>query len=263
MLLVTGPTGNFGQHWWNCFATRDRPAAGGSQVAIPTSSQIRWAKAEPRPSAWTSTIVRRGRWPSRGYGTLFLLFPLPSNRTARNAILPFLGAAQKTGLPARSALKTSAMDWTILQCGFFMQNLHRAISTHGIDIVECGELFIPAGAGRTSCLDARDAADVAATVLKNPECHRNRVYRLTGPAALTMGQVAQALPNTLRYRVRYTHPNLITFASRLRCRGVRWDTSGLMSAVYTLTRFGRNQPITDEVEQLLERPPRTLQGFPR
>ncbi|MBO2463983.1 hypothetical protein [Actinomadura violacea] len=34
-----------------------------------------------------------------------------------------------------------------------------------------------------------------------------------------------------------------------------------MSAVYTLTRLGRNQPITGDVERLLGRPPRTLADF--
>jgi len=36
-----------------------------------------------------------------------------------------------------------------------------------------------------------------------------------------------------------------------------------MAAVYTLTRFGKNQPITGEVQQLLGRPPRTLTQFLR
>ena len=63
-----------------------------------------------------------------------------------------------------AALRDSRMSATVLRCSFFMQNLHRAISTHGVDIVESGELFIPAGRGKTTFIDARDAAEVAATV---------------------------------------------------------------------------------------------------
>jgi uncharacterized protein YbjT (DUF2867 family) len=143
-----------------------------------------------------------------------------------------------------------------------MQNLHRAISTHGIDIAEHRELFIPAGAGATTFLDARDAAEVAALVLRQPELHRNRVYHLTGPERLTMPEVADALSGALGYRVRYTRPGLIGFARRLRRRGVGWDVIGFMSAVYTLTRFGLNQQITGEMEQLLRRPPRSFAEFP-
>jgi hypothetical protein len=37
----------------------------------------------------------------------------------------------------------------------------------------------------------------------------------------------------------------------------------LITGLYTLTRLGRNQPITDEVRQVLGRPPRTLEQFLR
>lgn len=61
--------------------------------------------------------------------------------------------------------------------------------------------------------------------------------------------------------VRYTHPSLLRFTARLRRRGVGWDTIGFMSAVYTLTRFGQNQPITNDIEHLLGRPSTTLDEF--
>ena len=152
------------------------------------------------------------------------------------------------------------MTWTVLRCGFFMQNLHRKISTHGEDIAN-GELFIPAGRGRTTFIDARDAAAVAALALSHPEAHRNSVHHLTGPAPLTMTEAASALSAELGHRVVYTNPGLIRFARRLRRRDVGWDTIAFMSAVYTLTRLGRNQELTDEVHGLLGRPPRTLAEF--
>ncbi|MCK0172991.1 NmrA family NAD(P)-binding protein [Mycolicibacterium sp. F2034L] len=283
MLLITGPTGNVGQQLVDLLRHRQPP--GGWRVASRHPDELARRLGDGGAEISRLDFNDRSTWtPALSeVRALFLLFPLPSNRTARNAILPFLRAAQDAGcrdvvyisvvgadkasfiphFKVESALKASAMDWTILQCGFFMQNLHRAISTHGIDIVERGELFIPAGSGRTSFLDARDAAGVAAMVLENPGPHRNRLYRLTGATVLSMDQVAEALSDALGYPVRYTHPGLIRFASRLRSRGVGWDTIGFMSAVYTLTRFGRNQPVTDEVEQLVGRPPRTLQDFLR
>ncbi len=84
---------------------------------------------------------------------------------------------------------------------------------------------------------------------------------MTGPALLRMDQVAEALSEELGYPVRYTRPGLFAFARRLRRRGVGWDSIGFMSAVYTLTRLGRSQLLTDEVTRLLGRPPRTLQPF--
>ena len=155
-----------------------------------------------------------------GVRCLFLLFPLPGNRAATQRDHPVPAVAQDAGcghvvyvsvfgadrarfIPhykVEAALRSSAMTWTVLRCSFFMQNLHRHISTHGVDIAERGEVFIPAGRGATTFLDARDAAAVAALALAHPEAHRNKVHHLTGPAALSMGQVAAALPASLATR---------------------------------------------------------------
>lgn len=110
-------------------------------------------------------------------------------------------------------------------------------------------------------LDAGDAAAVAAAILTNPAGHYNRVYHLTGPAALSMADVAVALSAALGYRVDYTHPGVLHFAWRLHRRGVGWDSIGFMSAVYTLTRLGQNQQITGDVQRLLGRAPRSLTDF--
>lgn len=276
MLLVTGPTGNVGQELVNLLdKLRDQPWRVGSRHPEKLASST--AQALPLDFFDSATWARA----LDGVDELFLLFPLPGNRAARQAIVPFIHAAERAGcrhvvyvsvfgadrmrfIPhhtVEAALGASAMSVTVLRCSFFMQNLHRAISTHGVDIVEAGELFIPAGRGKTTFLDARDAAAVAATVLAHPTAHRDVVYHLTGPTPLTMDEVAAELTATLGRPIRYANPSLIRFAVRLRSRGLGWDAIGFMAAVYTLTKLGRNQPVTDDVRRLLGRPPRTLHEF--
>ncbi len=280
MLVITGPSGNVGHELVDILRA-DEPHHGW-RIASRNPEHLRKRVGDDASvchfdffdaDTWTAALD--------GVETLFLLFPLPGNRAAREAVIPFVHAAERAGcrhvvylsvfgadrvrfiphFKVEAALRASTMSWTMVRCGFFMQNLHRALSTHGTDIAEHGELFVPAGRGRTSFLDARDGADVAALALRNPAAHRDRAYHLTGPAALSMTDVASALTEALGYPVTYPHPGLIRFAARLRRRGVGWHTIGFMSAVYTLTRFGRNQPLTEEVEQLLGRPPRTLRTF--
>lgn len=276
MLLITGPSGNVGLELVDLLR-----AESGARFRVasrqPSQSDIGAAEACAMDffdqSTWAAALA--------GVDRLFLLFPLPGNRAARQAIIPFIAAAERAGcrhvvyvsvfgadrarfIPhykVEAALRASSMNWTVLRCSFFMQNLHRSLSTHGEDIVDRGELFIPAGRGRTTFLDARDAAAVAALILTGPDDHRNAVHELTGPAALTMDEVAAALSAALGYPVRYKNPGLIAFARRLHRRGVSWDTIAFMSAVYSLTRLGQNQPITDDVQNLLGRPPRTLADF--
>ena len=83
---------------------------------------------------------------------MFLLFPVPTTSAARAAIVPFIAAAAAAGcrhvvyisvlgadrarfiphFTVEAALRQHIPDSTILRCGFFTQNLHRTISTHGI-----------------------------------------------------------------------------------------------------------------------------------
>ena len=282
MLLVTGPSGNVGAeltaHLARC---NTAPWRVGSRHPERLTDTLAGSLAE---------IVRldfhdRSTWAPalEGVDQLFLLFPLPTNTAAKKAIVPFIAAAAAAGcrhavyisvlgadrarfiphFTVEAALRHHIPDTTILRCGFFTQNLHRKISTHGIDIAEHHELFIPAGNGATAFLDARDAAEVAATVLADPDPHRGAVYHLTGAQRLTMGQVAEMLSATLGYPVRYTRPGLLAFALRLRRRGVGYDTIMFMAAVYTLTRLGINQQITTDVGDLLHRPARTVEDYLR
>lgn len=278
--MITGSSGNVGHELVQTLLAR--PPAGPWRVAGRHLERLRERVGEAAEvarfdffdrSTWAATLSE--------VDTLFLLFPLPGNRAAREAVVPFVSAAEAAGcrhvvyvsvfgadrarfIPhhkVEAALRTAAMTSTVLRCSFFMQNLHRSISTHGTDIVEHRELFVPAGCGRTSFIDARDAAEVAALALTEPPPHRDAVYHLTGPAPLRMDEVATALTAALGYPVTYTRPGLLRFATRLRRRGVGWDAIGFMAAVYTLTRFGQNQPVTAEVQHLLGRPPRTLEQF--
>ncbi len=274
-MVVTGPSGNVGQQLVDVL---DRDYDGPWRVACRHPERF----AAGRGVAFD--FFDRATWPAAlsGVDVLSLLFPLPGNRAAREAIIPFIEAAEKAGcrhvvyvsvfgadrarfIPhhhVELALRGSSMASTVLRCSFFMQNLHRAISTHGDDIVDHDELFIPAGRGKTTFIDARDAAEVAALAVTDTSAdHADRVYHLTGPRPIAMSEVADELSRVLGRRIRYANPSLVRFARRLRQREVGWDTVGFMCAVYTLTKLGFNQQVTDDVARLLGRPPRTLSSF--
>src|SRR5258708_13767176 len=53
-----------------------------------------------------------------------------------------------------------------------------------------GTLTVPSGGGSEAFVDAADIAAVAAETLLNPRAHAGARYALTGPQALTFGDVA-------------------------------------------------------------------------
>lgn len=87
----------------------------------------------------------------------------------------------------------SGMDFTILQPCAYMQN----ILGFWASIIEQGVYAVPYDVGaRISIVDLNDVAEAVAIVLTEPG-HRNAVYELAGPQALSQMQVAETLSEAL------------------------------------------------------------------
>ena len=284
MLVVTGPTGNVGAEVTSMLA-RDQTGLS-YRVAAHSPDKLRKTYG-PELSAVGFDYDDRSTWDAvlDGISTLFLLFPLPQPKTVRTRMKPFIDAAVRAGcrhivyvsVPGADSssfsarfvphhqveqhIKASGAGYTILRPSYFMQNLVRQVSTHGVDISTRGEIFIPAGKGRTSFVDSRDVAAVALDVFKDPGRHRNKGYVLTGDRRLDFYEVAQVLSEVMDRPIRYANPSMPQFWYRMARRGVSWDTILFMTIVYTLTRTGRNGPLTDELPKLLGRPPTDLRQF--
>ena len=98
--------------------------------------------------------------------------------------LSLLGVEKNTIVPhakVEAAILAAGVPYTFLRPSFFMQNLS---TTHRDEIRDGSEIFVPAGHGATSFIDARDIAAVAALALTE-DGHANKAYPLTGSAALT------------------------------------------------------------------------------
>jgi uncharacterized protein YbjT (DUF2867 family) len=269
MIVVTGPNGNVGTTVpYRIAAHTPAKIAARYGAHVPTA---RFDYADQ--STWAATL--------EGITTLFLLFPLPHPRTARTWMVPFVEAAVAAGCEhivyisvpgadttkvvphhtVEAAIKASGVGYTILRAAYFSQNLIRDITTHAIDIAQHNEIFIPAGQGQTSFVDSRDVARVAFDVLTDPGAHRGQEYLLTGPESLTFTEVAELMTAELGRPIRYSNPWFPEFWWRMGQRGVSWDTIFFMTLVYSLTRFGKNNPVSDTLPRLLGQPATTMRQF--
>lgn len=74
-------------------------------------------------------------------------------------------------------------------------------------------------------------------------------------------EVAAIFSEVMGCPIRYRNPSYPHFWLRPWRRGVKWDVIAFMTIVYTLTRTGKNEPMSDEMARLLGRSPTRMQQF--
>lgn len=270
-ILVTGATGTVGRHVVAALSDRD--------VAIRTG--VRDLETVSNELADTGTVVEFDFTKPETWGEaladvdgVFLLRP-PVVDTSD--IGSFVGAADRVGVDRIAYLSTlgaeknvlvphhriekrimaTDIEYTLLRASFFMQNL---LEVHRPDIVEHDEIFVPAGNGKTSFVDARDIGEAAAIVLTESG-HANRAYDLTGPEALDYQEVATVFSDVLNRPITYPNPSLLAFTRRMRRRGKPLGFIALMCGIYTTARLGLAARVTEDSRRLLGRRPRGMWEF--
>lgn len=280
-ILVTGATGNVGAEvirllqQQNCHAIPSLMVAKGiAAVRNPDKAQqILGNNIHCVPFDFTNPNTFNDAF--LGVNKLFLVRP-PALANVRKEIAPALQAAIAAGVEhivflsilgaERNKIVPHAqieryitelgIKATFLRASFFMQNLN---TTHREDIQTRGELFMPAGNGKTSFIDVRDIAAIAVRALIE-DGHSN-AYALTGNEALTYYEVADIFTSVLGKQIRYTNPSLLKFIWEMLSRGLKIDLVLIMAAIYTTARLGLAGAVTSDIEQLLGRPPLTMAQY--
>jgi uncharacterized protein YbjT (DUF2867 family) len=154
-------------------------------------------------------------------------------------------------------LEASGVAFTHLQPEFFMQNLLGSAAS----IAE-GRLAMPLGVVPFGLVDVRDIAAVAAGVLTR-EGHAGKTYRITGPEALAMPQIAQILSEELGQQVEYTPLTAEAFITQLTDWGVPSWLATALAEVFVSVAAGNANFITDAVATVGGVTPRTFRDFVR
>ena len=137
---------------------------------------------------------------------------------------------------------------------FLRDNLyHRGLA---LMVGDDGVIRGPAGDGRVASVSHDDIADVATVVLLDADAHRHDgvTYDVTGPEALTLDEVAEALTAATGRDITY-HAETVDegYASRERYGVPRFEVDGWVSS-YTAIAAGELAHVSDAVPRLVERP---------
>ena len=123
-----------------------------------------------------------------------------------------------------------------------------------------GQLVLPAGDTVEPFVDADDIADVVVATLTEPG-HRNRLYEVTGPRALSFAQCIQEISDALGRPVKYTSIPVNEYISALREEGVPEDLQWLLRELFTVVFDGRNSHVMPGVKEALGRPPTDFKAY--
>ena len=159
--------------------------------------------------------------------------------------------------PVERAIEAAGFSWTFLRPNGFMQNV---VTYMAPTIQTMNAFYQPAGESRISHIDVRDIAAVAARALTE-DGHQGRAYDLSGPAALTYGEIADQLSAALGRKISYVHLPPAEYRQAVLQAGVpAWLADALLE-LYDYYRDGKASRVTDAVERISGRPPISFARF--
>ncbi|OUD85480.1 NAD(P)H azoreductase [Clavibacter michiganensis subsp. michiganensis] len=151
-------------------------------------------------------------------------------------------------------IRASGMAWTFLRDAFYIDFVSQLVGDDGV-------IRGPAGGGRVAAVTRADVAQVAATILRDPESHAGATYELTGPEALTMAEIAATVAAARQRTVTYRDETLEEArASRAVWQAPEWQLDAWIST-YTAMAAGEMAHVSGDVERVLGRRPVSLAEF--
>jgi uncharacterized protein YbjT (DUF2867 family) len=159
-------------------------------------------------------------------------------------------------LPIEWVLDRAGTPVVILRPNWFLDNFH----TFWLEGIRHGVIALPAGDGRSSFIDTRDIAASAAAVLTTDR-YDGQAFNLTGPAALSYADAANILSRVAGRPIAYTPIEDATFLEILTGAGVPADYAQQLAAIFAPVREGWMAGVTDAVQTLTGRVPRSLEQY--
>ncbi|MEJ8649557.1 NAD(P)H-binding protein [Streptomyces sp. MS1.AVA.3] len=267
-ILVTGATGNTGSRLVRRLTALGHPVRAAARRApeLPGAQAVRFDWDDP---ATHDAALR-------GVARVYLVPPVGSPDPAA-VMLPFLERARAAGVRRAVLLSSSGIpaggpmvgqvhaalpglfeEWAVLRPSWFMQNF-TGRHLHAESIRTSGVIRSATGEGRVGFIDADDIAAVAVRALTDepPPAHD---LVLTGPQALSYDDIAATLTAVTG---RPVHHRPLTY-EQLRDRlaaGIPAEFAALLAGLDRAIADGAEDRVTDTVERLTGRPPRSFRAF--
>jgi uncharacterized protein YbjT (DUF2867 family) len=169
------------------------------------------------------------------------------------------GRGEEEAERAQRAVRDSGVELTVLRSTWFAQNFS---DDYWRDMVEAGEVALPAGDTPEPFVDAGDIADVAVAALTDDR-HVGEVYELTGPRLLTFEEAVLEISRAVGHEIRYVPISLDDFAAAAADQGLPGEVVEGLTFIFDEVLDGRNARLADGVQRALGREPRDFTDYAR
>ena len=155
-------------------------------------------------------------------------------------------------------IRESGMSFVLLRPNYLMQNLLNNVDS----VVSQGKLYAGVGDARIGLVDARDVGDSMAVAALS-DAFNGSVFELSGPKSVTLSTAAAVIGSAMGRKVEYVAvpPELVGEA----VGSIDQDHRSAEEAVAYSRAYakGLGDFVTNSVEVLNQRPPRSLEQFAR
>jgi uncharacterized protein YbjT (DUF2867 family) len=267
-ILVIGGTGNVGR------PLVEELVARGEEVRIasrnPASVRVAGAgavyldlvKPETLEAAFDGVDRVYALAPAGNADPVGLLGPVidhAARHPAKVVLQTAIGVNADNNIPLRQVelrLEKSGVPYVVLRPNWFADNF----ATYWLHDVLNGEIRVPAGEGKSSFIDTRDIAAAAAAALTTDKFD-NQSLDLTGPEAFSYAEAAQMLSAVTGRKIGYRSIEDAPFIDALKAAGLDADYAQVLAAIFYSVREGWTAPVTDAVQALTGKKPRTLKAY--
>ena len=155
-------------------------------------------------------------------------------------------------------LKASGQPWSVIRPNAFMQTLIDTIMLPAVRAT--GAIPNAVGTAGISLIDGRDVGEVCAEVLLNP-AWQSQTLILTGPRAVTYAEIASLVGKEIGRDIGTAQITPADVRQNLLARGMAGWEAEHFEEMYQMFRNGQSEFVTNDVERVLGRVPRTVEDY--
>ena len=167
------------------------------------------------------------------------------------------GRGEKEAQACEQLVIHSRLDWTIVRASWFMQNFSENFL---LDSIISNELILPTIKFLEPFVDADDIADVVVAALTSDK-HSQKTYELTGPELMSFEQATLAIAQVSNRKITYTEISMEEYVAALKSYQLPDDFIWLLRYLFTEVLDGRNESLTNDIENILGRKPTSFSDY--